>query len=85
VVGDVVTVWYGDEPAKLEGKVVAVKVPGQHLRVQLTSYGELGDSYDWFVGEEFDMRRINDLKDAQYDDFFWSPHGEEVADGRRRT
>ena len=78
-IGDLVTVWFGDEPAKLAGKIVAIIVAGEAFRVKLTTRGEdLSDAYDWIVGEEFDMWRLKRLQDASYDDYFWSPKDEQV-------
>jgi hypothetical protein len=79
VAGSAVTVWFGDEPAKLSGVVVRVIVPGDALRVKVTSRGTLPEYYDHIVGEEFDMWRLKRLSDAKYDDYFWSPVGQEVA------
>jgi len=78
-VGSTVTVWFGDDPlSKLHGVVMRVIVPDDALRVRVTSLGTLDPAYSWIVGEEFDMWRLKRLSDAKYDDYFWSPVGEEL-------
>ena len=77
--GTIVDVWFSDVGMKMQGKVVSEVAPGI-LRVKITAIVDklFSDDYEWLVGEVFEMRRIHRREEFRYDDYGWSPVGEEL-------